>query len=170
MQRHTAQPFHAWISAAAATVILKQAMARLVTNEAGEAFLEHLRFYTGLPNRQGRWAGILLPFRELLGQTSILAYGSTPVGFALVAAAGLAFLIAARRGWSRRRAPYGRDVLMLLAAALVPLAWVLFVPMHTYQHAWLMVRILVVPISLAPLALFWPEPRGRSQAMRPGAD
>lgn len=40
--------------------------------------------------------------------------------------------------------------------ALVPAVWTLLLPRHTYIHAAFMVRMLVVPISLAPLAWCWP--------------
>lgn len=49
---------------------------------------------------------------------------------------------------------------------LLPAAWALVLPMHTVIHAPCMVRILVVPISLVPLALLRPDrvqlPRLRS--------
>jgi hypothetical protein len=63
------------------------------------------------------------------------------------------------RGWRRRHSDYGRDVLILVSAALVPAAWVFLMPRHTHIHAGFMVRMLVVPISLAPLALCWPHMR-----------
>jgi hypothetical protein len=34
---------------------------------------------------------------------------------------------------------------------------VLILPTHTLLHAWFMVRILIIPISLVPVALWWPK-------------
>jgi len=71
----------------------------------------------------------------------------------------LTWVVAAIRGWRAREHPHGRDILILVSAALIPIGWVLLLPNHTYIHAPFMVRMLVVPISLAPLALCWPTAR-----------
>jgi hypothetical protein len=103
--------------------------------------------------------GILLPFARLALKSSMLTFGSSRVAYALLALAGLAGIAAAALGWRARREERGQDRLLLLAAALVPAVWVCLLPTHTYIHATFMVRILVVPLSLAPLALLWPRAR-----------
>jgi len=103
--------------------------------------------------------------RSLVGQSGTLMFRSRVAGYAVIAAAAAAWVIAAVRGWRRRESAQGRDVLILIGAALVPVVWALLLPNHTYVHSWLMVRLLVVPISLAPVALFWPVwSRGRLSA------
>ncbi|MGE5276667.1 MAG: hypothetical protein ACM3SU_06715 [Acidobacteriota bacterium] len=151
---------------AAATVLVKQALAlALVGPAAPGSFLKHLRLWMSVPESGRHVPGILLPFRSLVGQSGTLTFGSRVAGYALIAAAAAAWMIAAVRGWRRRESAQGRDVLILIGAALVPVAWTLLLPNHTYVHSWLMVRLLVVPISLAPVALFWPAwSRGRRSA------
>jgi hypothetical protein len=142
---------------AAVTVITKQIMAVLIAEpRAGAVFLSNLSLYMSVPESHGNWPGILIPFARLVRHSKMLTFGNTLVGYGLVAAAGLAWLAAAIRGWYGRDSEHGRDVLILVSAALVPVAWVFLLPNHTAMHAAFMVRMLVVPISLAPLALCWP--------------
>ncbi|HEX5718538.1 MAG TPA: hypothetical protein VF179_20415 [Thermoanaerobaculia bacterium] len=147
--------------AAAATVITKQIIAVLIAEpQAGVVFLSHLSIKMGVPESQGNWPGMLRPFARLVQWSRMLTFGNTFAGYGLVAAAGLAWLAAAIRGWYKRDSEYGRDVLILVSAALVPVAWVFLLPSHTDIHAGFMVRMLIVPISLAPLALCWPSAQG----------
>ena len=87
----------------------------------------------------------------------MLAYGSSRAGYLLVAVIGLAWIAAVVRAWQTRRTEGGRDRAVLVAAAVFPAVWVLLLPLHAYIHAPFMVRMLVVPASLAPLALGWPR-------------
>jgi hypothetical protein len=143
--------------AAAATVIIKQVLAVSVAEPGAAAvFLEHLNLYMGRSEARGNWAEMLRPFGSLLEQSSVLTFGNTLAARVLMAGAGLAWLAAAIRGWYQRHSEQGRDVLLLLGVALVPVAWTLLLPTHTGGHAPFMVRMFVMPISVAPLALFWP--------------
>jgi hypothetical protein len=147
--------------AAAATVIAKQIMAVVLAEpQAGADFLGQLGFYMGVPESEATRPGILRPFAHLVRQSHRLTFGKVLAGYGLVAAMGLAWLAAAMRGWRERHSEHGRDVLILISAALVPVAWVFLLPRHTFIHAGFMVRMLVVPISLAPLALCWPRAQG----------
>lgn len=103
----------------------------------------------------------MLPFAQLVWWSSVLTLANKLAGYGLVAAAALAWLAAVIRGWRQRHSEHGRDVLILVSTALVPGAWVLLRPRHTDIHAGMMVRMLGVPISLAPLALCWPPKRRR---------
>ena len=151
--------------AAIATVITKQIIAVLIAEpQAGVVFLAHLSTYMGVPESQRNWPGILLPFIRLVQQSKMFTFGNTLVGYSLVAAGGLASLAAAIRGWYKRDNEHGRDVLILVSAALVPVAWVFLLPSHTAIHAVFMVRMLIVPISVAPLALCWPPAQGNRSA------
>ena len=47
-------------------------------------------------------------------------------------------------------------MIFLCAIGLLPALWVLVVPTHTLIHASFMVRMTVVPISMAAAALLWP--------------
>jgi hypothetical protein len=147
--------------AAAATVILKQILAiTLGVPRAGEDFLAQLALYMRVPeSEEGRHAGILLPFIELVRWSKMLTFGRSFAGYGLVVMTALTWGVAAIRGWRAREHPHGRDILILVSAALIPIGWVLLLPNHTYIHAPFMVRMLVVPISLAPLALCWPTAR-----------
>ncbi len=156
----------AFCLAAAATVIAKLILtAVLVEPQAGTDFLARLRLYVGVPEYYSRWLGkaeanlpgILLPFARLFRQTGMLTYGSGRAGYALVGVTGLAWLAAAILGWRARHIERGQDMLILLGASLVPVVWVLLLPRHAYIHAQFIVRMLVVPTSLAPLALCWPR-------------
>ncbi len=112
-----------------------------------------------VPSKLSNLPGIVLPFARLALKSSMLTYGSSRVGYVLLALAALAGITAAVLGWRARREERAQDRLLLVAAALVPAVWVCLLPTHTYIHATFMVRILVVPLSLAPLALFWPRAR-----------
>lgn len=142
--------------AAAATVLVKQALALLLVGpEAGQGFLEHLDRYMSLPEANGRWPGFLLPFVRLAQYSGALTFGNRAAGYVLILATALAWLAAAIRYWRQRGSDQGRDLLVLFGAALVSMFWILLLPNHTYIHAYLMVRLLVVPLSLAALALCW---------------
>jgi hypothetical protein len=141
---------------AAGTVILKQGLAIVVADvPAGGPFVGHLREYMQIPASQGRWPGILLPFLSLVKNARTLTYGSRLAGYGLVAANALAWIAAAALGWRSRHTERGRDVLTLVVASLIPVAWTLLFLNHTYVHAWFMVRMLVGPIALSALALSW---------------
>ena len=144
--------------AAAATMAAKHVAADLLTEPQarGETFLGQARLYMGVPESDGRVPGFLLPFLRLVQKSNMLTFGRTWAGYVLIAAAGLAWLGAAIRGWKERHTAPGRDVLLLTGVALIPVAWVFALPQHMNMHAAFMVRILVIPISLAPLALIWP--------------
>jgi hypothetical protein len=144
--------------AAAATTAGKHLAAGLLAEpQAGdETFRGQAHFYMGVPASEGRLPGLLLPFLRLLQHSQSLTYGRAWASYALVFASIVAAAVAGIRGWRDRSSGSGGDVLLLVGAALIPVAWVLALSRHTYLHAGFMVRILVVPISLAPLALLWP--------------
>jgi hypothetical protein len=108
------------------------------------------------PESGTRWPGRLLPFLDLVRNSRALTFGSRTAGYALVLGAGLAWLGAALRFWRGRRRESASDWRILFGAALVPALWVLLLPGHTSIHAFFMVRLLVVPVSLALVALCWP--------------
>ena len=142
---------------AVVTVLGKQIIAiLLVEPEAGAVFFSRLAGYTGLPESQGSSPAILLPFISLLRASRILTFGNTWLSYGLTALTGLIWLAAAVKAFWTWRTDYGRDVLILLCAALLPVAWVLVWSNHTVPHANFMVRMFVVTISIAPLALSWP--------------
>lgn len=139
------------------TVAAKQILALVLTEpDAASSFFANLHFYMGIPESKAGVPGILVPFSRLARYSRMLTYGSRLPGYSLMVAMVLTWLAATIRGWRQRRRGYGQDVLFLVGTALVPVIWVLLLPNHTDIHAAFMVRILVVPISLAPLALFWP--------------
>jgi hypothetical protein len=162
-----ASAFLAFGLAAGTTVVVKQLLAYLfATPQTGELFLSQLTHYLSAPSSGDGTPGLLLPFRALLDSAPLLTYGSPLAGKALIVAVTATWLAAAVRAWRRRATDDGRDALVILAAALVPLAWVLVLPGHTYLNAGVMVRMFVVPAALAPLALVWPPPPRPSPASR----
>jgi hypothetical protein len=143
---------------AVVTVIAKQLLAlALVETNVGEQFLSHLHFYMGVPASEEGWPGILVPLGRLVRKSNVLTYGNKSASYVLIAAAALTWIAVAIRGWQQRHSQYGLDVVILITAALIPVVWVFLLPRHTYIHAAFMVRMLVVPISLAPIAFFWPH-------------
>jgi hypothetical protein len=169
----------AFLVAAAATVAAKLILAGLLAERAAPAsFAARLDHYFAVPNYwdySARWVprslanlpGLLLPFARLLVESRMLAYGSSRAGYLLVAAVGVACIAAVVRAWRARRTEGGRDMAVLVAAAIIPGVWVLLLPLHAYIHAPFMVRMLVVPASLAPLVLAWPR-KARTGAVSEG--
>jgi hypothetical protein len=140
-----------------ATVVIKQILAlALFDPDAARAFFSHLVLYADTPEGTASRPGGLVPFFRLREAAAMLTYGNTRVGGALVLGIGLAGLLAAAAAWRDRCPERKVDRLVVLAASLIPAAWVLVLPQHTAMHATFMVRILVGSIALAPLALFWP--------------
>ena len=157
------------------TVLAKQVLALLLVEPAaGAVFASKLGEYMRLPDSAEPMPSLLLSFVKLARAADILTYWQRWAGTALAGAIVLVWLAAVARGWRHRRTPVGREVLVLAGLALVPAFWVLLLPGHSQQHSGFMVRMLVVPISLAPLALLWPgAPRptspGSSHRTRSGA-
>ena len=149
--------FFAFAAGACATILVKQAIAVSLT-EPGVAgqFASNLRLYMSVPDYEDGWPGMLEPFGRLFRKSGNLTYGNAVAGYAMVVAMVVAWLAAAIRGWQTRDHYRGPDRLVILSAALIPVVWTLVLPNHTYIHAGFMVRILVVPLALAPVALFWP--------------
>lgn len=143
---------------AVVTVVAKQLLALPLANAfVGEKFLSHLQFYMGVPASEEGWPGILVPFGRLVRKSYVLTFGNKFAGYALITATVLTWMAVAIRGWRQRRSQYGLDAAILIAAALIPVVWVFLLPRHTYIHAAFMARMLVAPISLAPIALCWPH-------------
>lgn len=155
------------------TVVIKQILVFVfVDQHTLGLFLEKILLYTqtGEPDRlaliQGakpflpEWiftnpvAVFLLPFGSLVWNADILTYGSQAAGWLLLLAAGVAWLVAGYlamcSGWERRV-----DLLVFAGGAAIIFAWVALLPTHTLIHAWLMVRILIVPVALGWAALGW---------------
>jgi hypothetical protein len=151
---------------ALATVAIKQVLAYvLVDPGAGTAFFSHLTLYASVPEASGGRPGILRPFIRLLQTSYVLTYGSRSGGYAAVGLIVLASMIAAARSWRGWRLQGEEDRVVLLAASLAPVVWVLVLPQHTVIHAHFMVRILVASIALAPLAACWPTHLAFTRAM-----
>jgi hypothetical protein len=146
----------AFCLAAGLTVIIKQFLAlTLVEPQAGAAFLGNLQMYSALP--EGTSLPLIAPFVRMLEETRVLAAGYSAGGYALVAAIAFGWVAAAGNAWRQRHTANCQDLAIILALSLVPVAWVLILPTHTLLHAWFMVRILIIPISLVPVALWWPK-------------
>jgi hypothetical protein len=141
---------------AVSTIISKQVLAALLVElSAGGQFFSNLRLYMTIPPSEEGWPGILVPFGRLIRKSDVLTYNNLAASYSLIALAAIVWLIAIWQGWRWLYRQKHFDLLILIGAALVPVVWVFLMPYHTYIHAAFMARILVVPISLAPIALFW---------------
>src|SRR5205823_5404039 len=100
--------------------------------------------------------GLFLPYIELVRRMYVLTAWHYLAGKVLAWVLAIGWLAGAARGWRHRHDVVGRDVIFLSALALLPSLWVLVLPGHTLMHASFMVRLMVVPISLAAVALLWP--------------
>jgi hypothetical protein len=121
----------AFVFGAAATVIAKLLLAgTLVETPASADFLARLRGYIGMPYYYSRWLGRL---EENL--PAIL--------FPFARMARQAHMLT-----------YGSARAGFLLVAATGVVWL---ALHAYIHAPFMVRMLLVPASLAPLALCWPR-------------
>jgi hypothetical protein len=140
------------------TVVVKQVLAALFAEpQAGAVFVSKLGAYAGIPASRNGIPGVFLPYIELVGHMYVLTVWRYIPGMMLTVVLAMALLWAVARGWRRRRTVQGQDVLFLVGLTLLPAMWVLVLPNHTFQHSSFMVRMMVVPISLALLALLWPS-------------
>ena len=140
------------------TVGSKQLLAALFAEPAaGSAFVKRLGGYLAIPAARDGVPGVLLPYVELVRRMYALTGWHRPAAKVLAWALAIAWLLVAVRGWRHRRDVRVRDLIFLGALALLPALWVLLVPTHTLIHASFMVRMMVVPISLAAVGLLWPR-------------
>lgn len=140
------------------TITIKQVLAALFAEpRAGAVFVSKLGAYAEMPAPRNGIPGVLLPFIELGRHMYVLTAWHYRAGELLVVLLAIALLWAIARGWRQRRTVEGRDVLFLVGLTLLPVMWVLILPNHTFQHTAFMVRMMVVPISLAAAALLWPS-------------
>jgi hypothetical protein len=143
--------------AAVATGVLKQVISGLLSDPgAGGTFLSHLRMYMRVPEPEEGWPGLLVPFGRMVRKSTTLTYGSALAGCVLIAVTVLAWITAVARELLRRHRELLLDLLVLVIAALMPIAWILLMPTAAYVHAVFWVRSLVAAIALAPVALLWP--------------
>jgi len=139
------------------TVVIKQVLAALLAEPAaGSAFVNRLGGYLAVPAPRDGIPGLLLPYVELVRRMFVLTAWHRLAGKLLAWALAIGWSAGVVRGWRHRHDVAGRDVIFLSALALLPALWVLAVPSHTLIHASFMVRMMVVPISLAAAALLWP--------------
>jgi hypothetical protein len=154
----------AFALAAVATVLIKQALViGLTDTDAVGQFAANLRLYMSAPDYEEGWPAMLEPFGRLVRKSGNLTYGSEGLGFVLIAAMVSTWIAAATIAW-RSRSRHRLDAFVILGAALIPVVWILFLPTHTYLHAGFMVRILVAPIALTPVALLWQQHRNTPPA------
>jgi hypothetical protein len=138
------------------SIMAKQVLvALLVEISAGGQFFTNLRLYMTVPPSEEGWPGILVPFGRLIRKSDVLTYNNLTASYSLIAFSAILWVVALWQGRQRIYHQRQIDLLILSGAALVPIVWILIMPYHTYIHAAFMARILVVPISLAPTALFW---------------
>ena len=139
------------------TVVTKQILAALFAEPAaGSAFMNRLGGYVAVPASRNGIPGPLVPYVELVGRMYALTEWHRTAAKVLAWTLAIAWLSGVARGWRHRPDVDGRDMIFLSGLVLVPVVWVLLVPTHTLIHASFMVRMMVVPISLATAALLWP--------------
>lgn len=147
----------AFCLSAVLTVLIKQFLAlALAEPGAVAAFLGHLTMYSGLSKAEESSVPLIASFVGILRETRLLTAGYSAAGYGLIAATAIGWIVAAGIAWRQRRNVKGEDLAIILALSLVPVGWVLILPTHTFMHPWVMVRIMIIPISLVPVALWWP--------------
>ena len=139
------------------TVVIKQILAALFAEPAaGSAFMNRLGGYMAVPAPRDGIPGLLVPYVQLVSRMFALTEWHRAAARVLVWALVIGWFLGVARGWRHRHDVAGRDVIFLCAIGLLPALWVLVVPTHTLIHASFMVRMTVVPISMAAAALLWP--------------
>jgi hypothetical protein len=148
--------FVAFVLGAVATVAAKQGLS-LMLSEPGafSRFLGQLQQYTSIPPAAFGLPPLLVPYAQLARQVDVLTAGNEALGYSLIAVVLATIGVAAAKGWRFRRTLTGKEILLLVGATFIPVLWVMLLPLHTYIHAGFMVRIMVVPIAIAPAALLW---------------
>ena len=147
----------AFCLSAVLTVLIKQLLAlTLAEPGAATAFLGHLTLYSGLSKDEGSSVPLIAPFIGILRETRLLTAGYSAAGYGVMAATAIGWIAAAGIAWHHRRDFKGQDLAIILALSLVPVGWVLILRTHSFLHPWVMVRIMIIPISLVPVALWWP--------------
>jgi len=138
------------------TVLIKQLLAYAVIDpDAVDVFSGHLRLYMSIPEPRDGIPGFLLAFGRMAQKFSVLVYGRTRIGYLILALVGLTWITNLLLAYRNRHNQFGKDAAAMVLIASIPLLWILLLQTHTYIHAEFMVRILVVPISLAPLPFLW---------------
>lgn len=149
---HGAAAFTAFALGAAFTVAAKQGIATMLL---GPSALRWFREALEVRLAPAEAPDLLAPLRALAGKSYLLTYGSRPGGLLLLTTAVLAWLAAAGPALRRMDRHAVSDVLALAVGPTLVVAWSLMLPNHTYDHAWFMVRVLIVPIALGGAALSW---------------
>lgn len=174
------QPRHAWRFALAGllafafgavlTVAIKQVLAVVIVGpEALGSFLEYLGRYVNpspgasLSHFRETWASpqdsllrsTLKSFYVVLKEGANLTYGSRPGAALLYAAAGLAWVAAGYLAFRRSVQSARSDFLAFAAGASIIVLWTWTFQTHTTIHKFWMVRMLLVPLSLAWGGLAW---------------
>jgi hypothetical protein len=138
------------------TILIKQLLAYAVIDSGAlNVFSGKLDLYMRIPEPVDGIPGFLLAFGRMAKRFSVLVYGRTNVSYLMLVLIGLAWIMNLMLAFRNRYNPFGTDVTALLLIASIPLLWILLLQTHTYIHADFMVRILVVPLSVAPLPLLW---------------
>ena len=152
------------------TVAIKQVLAVVIVGpEALGSFVEYLGRYVNpspgasLSHFRETWASpqdsllrsTLKSFYVVLKEGANLTYGSRPGAVLLYAAAGLAWLAAGYLAFRRSVQSARSDFLALAAGASLIVLWTWTFQTHTTIHKFWMVRMLLVPLSLAWGGLAW---------------
>jgi hypothetical protein len=141
---------------AVGTVVIKQVLAfYFLGHGVTEAFVGNLRLYISIPASQNGVPGFLLSFERLYHYFNMLVYGRKRSSLLIANLMVLIWIVNLSAACLIRSAINWKDVAAIFLAACIPVAWILLLNQHTYIHAGFMVRILVVPLSLAPLPFLW---------------
>jgi hypothetical protein len=171
---------HAWTFAiagliamtlgAAATVAIKLALSVMfLGHEAANVFAGHLKVYMSPYAGPDGSSTVIAPFAALIRAGSGLTYGSRSGATVLFGGAALAWLIALYLTLRRHSLRRSSDFLaFIVAAAAMPL-WVLLFQYHTGVHAFLTVRLFIIPISLGLAAMVWQLSASRDATVCSGA-
>lgn len=144
----------AFTGGAALTVVLKQVLAVVFTDAPVlDSFLGQLKYYSSTSLSDGSWAsgwGRLSGILALVRSGAGLTWGSVAGALGLGVAVAAAWCDATFLAWRRRRTGLRAisDLLAFASGASAVLFWTAVFSVHTVAHAFLLNRMLILPIAL----------------------
>jgi len=127
---------------------------RRYVNPSPGASLNHFRQTWSSPQDSIVWSSLRAVY-VVLGEGSVLTYGSRTAAIMLYAAGALAWLSAGYLALRRAARSASSDLLAMAAGVGIVVVWTLSFQTHTTLHKFWMVRMLLVPLSMGWGALAW---------------
>ena len=151
----------AFVFGAAATVVIKQALAYAVFGgPVLESFIANLHTYTqnletiGIQGSDSHLKSAIYALGGMIWKWGkVLTYGNDLAARLLLLCSALAWSGAAFLAWRSRNAARPGAFMACAAGAAIVVAWIAVFPSHSFGHGWFMVRVMLAPIALGWTAL-----------------